>query len=381
MGQGIPRAIYGDEHEIFRRTVRQFLEREVVPEYADWEEQGITPRSIWRRAGELGMLGTSIPEDYGGTGVGFLYEAVVLEELGRLGLGAPAWDMHAQIVTPFIVAFGTEEQKRRWLPRMAAGEAIAGIGMTEPNTGSDLAGVRTSAVRDGNQYVINGSKIFITNGINADLILLVAKTDPERGAKGVSLFLVDTATEGFRRGRNLKKIGNKAQDTAELFFDDMAVPPDSMLGEQNDGWRLLMHGLVRERMVVAVRSMAMAEAALIQTVDYTKTRIAFGQPVFDFQNTRFKLAEAAAGIEVGRVFMDRCIRLHAEDALSMDVAAKAKLWMTELADRVLDDCLQLHGGYGYMWEFPIARLWADARVHRIYAGSNEIMKQIISRGL
>jgi len=264
---------------------------------------------------------------------------------------------------------------------MAAGEKIASIGLTEPSTGSDLKDLRTQAVRDGDDYVIDGSKIFITNGIIGDLILLAAKTDPNLGAKGVSLFLVDTSTPGYRKGRNLKKVGNKAQDTAELFFDDMRVPTDCMLGSENEGWRILWHGLAQERLVVAVRSMAICEAALDQTVVYTKDRKAFGQPVFDFQNTQFKLADHATAIEAGRTFIDRCIEQHAAGALSAETAAKAKLWTTELQDQILNDCVQLHGGNGYMWDYPIARAWADARVHRIYAGTNEIMRYIIGRSL
>ena len=378
---GIPRTIYAEDHEIFRDTVAKFLKAEVLPEYESWEDAGMTPRSIWLRAGELGLLGTSIPEEYGGMGGNFLFDCIVLEELGRHGVAAPAWDMHSYIIAPFIIAFGTENQKKTWLPKMASGEIISAIGLTEPGVGSDLKEIKTSAKRDGNEYVINGAKTFITNGHIADYILLATKTSPELGAKGVSVFWVDLNSQGVKRGRNLKKVGNKAQDTAELFFDEVRVPPENMVGEENDGWRVLMHGLVQERLVVAVRSVVIAEVAIDQTLEYTRGRKAFGQTVFDFQNTKFKLAELAAQVEAARPFMDRCIELHTGATLSMDVAAKAKLWATELADRVLDDCLQLHGGYGYMWDFPIARAWADARVHRIYAGTNEVMKHIISRSM
>jgi acyl-CoA dehydrogenase len=374
------RSVFQEEHEAFRRSVRGFLENEVMPRYAQWEEDGYTPREIWQRAGEVGILGTSISEDYGGAGGDFKFDAVVLEELGRLNLAAPAWDMHAYIVAPFLIHFGTTEQKQHWLPRMVRGEAISAIGLTEPNAGSDLAGIRTHAKRDGNGYRINGSKIFITNGIIADLVLVAAKTAPEAGAKGVSLFLIDTKTPGFRRGRKLKKVGNHAQDTAELFFDDMHVPADALLGEtENHGWKQLMHGLAQERMVVAVRSIAMARSAFETTLEHVRSRIAFGKPIASFQNTRFKLAELETDIDVGQPFVDLCIGKLAEGQLSPEMAAKAKLWTTELADRVLDECVQLHGGYGYMWEYPVARAWADARVHRIYAGTNEVMKQIISR--
>jgi acyl-CoA dehydrogenase len=263
---------------------------------------------------------------------------------------------------------------------MVRGETISAIGLTEPNSGSDLAGIRTQATRNGNGYRINGSKVFITNGIIADLVLLAVKTAPELGAQGVSLFLVDTATPGFRRGRKLKKVGNHAQDTAELFFDDMLVPADALLGgEENKGWKQLMHGLAQERMVVAVRSMAMARSAFEATLEHVRNRIAFGKAIASFQNTRFKLAELETDIDVGQPFVDLCIGSLADGTLSPEMAAKAKLWTTELVDRVLDECVQLHGGYGYMWEYPVARAWADARVHRIYAGTNEVMKQIISR--
>jgi acyl-CoA dehydrogenase len=380
MSSEIARSVFAEEHEAFRRTVRGFLESEVLPQYATWEEQGYTPSEIWRRAGEVGLLGTSIAEEYGGAGGDFRFDAIVLEELGRLGIAAPAWDMHAYIVAPFLTAFGTPEQKDHWLPRMVAGEAISAIGLTEPDSGSDLGGLRTSAVRDGNGYRINGSKIFITNGIIADLVLLAVKTAPELGAKGISLFLIDTKAKGFRRGRKLKKVGNHAQDTAELFFDDMHVPGDALLGGvENLGWKQLMHGLAQERMVVAVRSIAMARAAFEYTLEHVRSRRAWGKPIIDFQNTRFKLAEMETDIDVGQPFVDACIASLADGKLSPEMAAKAKLWTTELADRVLDDCVQLHGGYGYMWEYPVARAWADARVHRIYAGTNEVMKHIISR--
>jgi acyl-CoA dehydrogenase len=289
--------------------------------------------------------------------------------------------MHAHIVAPFIVEWGTEEQKQRWLPGLASGEIISSIGLTEPDSGSDLQSMRTTALRDGDHYVVNGSKTFITNGIIGDVVLLAVKTDPARRADGVAMLLVDSKLPGFKRGRLLSKVGNKAQDTAELFFEDMRVPADCVLGEENGGWKILMHGLARERMVVAVRSMAICEAAVDQTLEYTQSRAAFGGTIFDFQNTQFTLAEAATGVEATRPFVDRCIELLANDALSPVTAAMAKLWTTELQDRILDDCVQLHGGYGYMWEYPITRAWADARAHRIYAGSNEVMKYIIGRSL
>ena len=318
---GLERTLFSADHELFRDTVRAFLAAEVVPNYDGWEELGQTPREVWRRAGETGLLGTSIPEAYGGAGGDFLWDAVVIEELGRHGLAAPAWDMHGHIIAPMIVAHASEEQKRRWLPGMAAGETIFGIGLTEPDGGSDLAGIRTNARREGNGYVINGSKTFITNGHIADAILLAAKANPDRGAKGVALFVVPTDTDGFRRGRMLKKVGNKAQDTAELFFDDMRLPGDSLLGGDEEGWRQLMAGLARERMVVAVRSITIAETALEQTVTYTKSRKAFDQPVFDFQNTRFTLAGLATDCAAIRPFVDRCIAAVAHGSLPAEVAA------------------------------------------------------------
>lgn len=381
MNFGIPRVLYGESHEQFRDTVARFLVAEVLPHYGEWEEAGRTPREIWLRAGEIGILGTSIAEEHGGLGGDFLYDAIVLEELGRHGVAAPAWDMHSYIIAPFLTHFGTPEQCRKWLPAMAEGSLIASIGLTEPGGGSDLKELRTSARREGDVYVVNGSKTFITNGHIADYVLLATKTDPSAGAKGVSMMWVDLDTPGVSRGRNLKKIGNKAQDTAELHFDDVEVPAANVIGGENEGWRVLMHGLVQERLVVAVRSAVIAEAALDATIEYTKQRKAFGKTVFDLQNTQFKLAEVAAGVEAFRPFVDRCIELHARGQLDPVTAAKAKLCTTELADRVLDECLQLHGGYGYIWDFPIARAWADARVHRIYAGTNEIMKYIIGRQL
>ncbi|HIF60934.1 MAG TPA: acyl-CoA dehydrogenase [Rhodospirillales bacterium] len=378
---GIPRTIYKEEHEIFRNSVAHFLENEVLPVYEEWEEAGRTPREIWLRAGEVGLLGTSTAEEYGGMGGDFLFDAIVLEELGRYGVSAPSFDMHAYIIAPILNNFCTEKQKKKWLPKMVSGEWISAIGLTEPGGGSDMKEIKTNAKVDGDSYIINGSKTFITNGHIADYVLLATKTNPSIGAMGVSMFWVDMSLPGVNRGKNLKKIGNKGQDTAELFFDDVRVPASNMVGELNNGWSLLIDGLAQERLVVALRSIAMAEVAVDQTIEYTKQRKTFGQTVFDFQNTQFKLAEMSADVEAGRPFIDRCIELHVEGGVTPELAAKAKLWATELADRVLDECLQLHGGYGYMWEFPIARAWADARVHRIYAGTNEVMKYIIAKKL
>ncbi len=381
MNLWIPRRIYGEEHEMFRETVGRFLKEEVLPFYSEWEEAGRTPKKIWQRAGEVGLFGTSTEEEFGGIGGNFLFDAIVLEELGRFGVAAPAFDMHAYIIMPILNKFCNKKQKKDWLPKMVSGDWISAIGLTEPGGGSDMKEMRTTAELDGNDYIINGSKTFITNGHIADYVLLATKTDLSLGARGVSMFWVDMSLPGVTRGKNLKKIGNKAQDTAELFFDDVRVPVGNIVGELNQGWSLLMDGLAQERLVVALRSIAMAEVAVEQTIEYTKQRKTFGKTVFDFQNTQFKLAEMSADVEAGRPFIDRCIELHTEEGVSPELAAKAKLWATELADRVLDECLQLHGGYGYMWEFPIARAWADARVHRIYAGTNEVMKYIIARSL
>ena len=377
----LPRDLFDADHELFRDQVRRFIESEMLPDYAKWEEAGIAPREIWAKAGEAGLLGTSIPAEHGGSEAGFVYDSIVIEELGRAGTAGPSFDLHSYIVAPFLIKFGTDAQKKQWLPGMAAGTTIASVAMTEPDSGSDLQAVRTTAVRKGDKYVVNGSKIFITNGIVGDLCLLVTKTDSARGAKGVTLLLVDTKSKGYGKSRNLKKIGNKAQDTAVLYFDDLEVPVENCLGGENEGWRLLMSGLVQERLIVAVRAVATCEAALEQTIAFTKQRKAFGQRVFDFQNSRFTLADLVTEVQIARTFMDRCIKLHAAGECDMRTAAMAKLSTTETQHKVLDACLQLHGGAGYMWESWIARQWADARVHRIYAGTNEIMKELIGRTL
>lgn len=377
----IARTLYAAEHEAFRDMVRRFVAAEIAPHLLEWEAAGVTPRALWRKGGEAGILGACFPEAYGGSGGDFRFDAITIEELGRAGAHAPAWDLHSSIVAPYLIHHGSEAQKRAWLPKMASGEVIASIGMTEPASGSDLGGIRTRAERRGDHYLVNGSKTFITNGIIGDLTLLVVKTEPALKARGVSLLLVDTSTPGYRKGRNLKKAGNKAQDTAELFFEDMRVPLENLLGEENDGWKLLMSELVQERLTVAVRAMATCEAALEATIDYTKSRSAFGQTVFEFQHTRFTLADLVAQLQAARVFTDRCIELHVAGQLDVPSVAMAKLVTTELQDRVLDACVQLHGGNGTMWEYPITRMWADARVHRIYAGTNEIMRDLIARSL
>ncbi|AMR65903.1 MULTISPECIES: acyl-CoA dehydrogenase family protein [Pseudomonadaceae] len=377
----IPRTLFSSEHELFRESVRKFFEQEAVPFHAQWEKDGHIDRALWNKAGEAGMLCSHIPEEYGGMAADFLYSAVVIEEQARLGLTGVGFSLHSDIVAPYILHYGNEEQKQYYLPKLVSGELVTAIAMTEPGTGSDLQGVKTTAVLDGDEYVINGSKTFITNGWLADLVIVVAKTDAKAGAKGISLFLVDAKTPGFSKGKRLEKVGMKAQDTSELFFQDVRIPKANLLGKEGMGFVYLMQELPQERLTVGVGAIASAEAALKWTLDYTRERKAFGRAVADFQNTRFKLAEMATEIQVGRVFVDRCLELHLNKKLDVPTAAMLKYWGTDLQCKVIDECVQLHGGYGYMWEYPIARAWADSRVQRIYAGTNEIMKEIISRAL
>ena len=377
----MPSRLYKEEHELFRKTVQAFIDREIAPNYERWEKDGQVSREVWRKAGAEGLLMTDIPEEYGGGGADFLASAVLIEEMARGVYTAPGIRLHSDIVAPYILHYGSEEQKRTWLPKMAKGEIITAIAMTEPGTGSDLQGIRTTALRHGNELVVNGQKTFITNGGLADLIIVAAKTDTGAGAKGVTLVLVEADRPGFTRGRNLKKIGQNAQDTAELFFEDVRVPPSNILGEEGRGFACLMNQLPRERMLVAISSVALMEAALEWTVTYTRERKAFGKAIADFQNTRFKLAEVKTEVTIARVFLDRCLEQFLEGKLDTTTAAMAKWWLTELEGRVLDTCLQLFGGYGYMAEYPIARAFADARVHRIYAGTTEIMKELVARSL
>ena len=378
---GIERTLFDSDHEIFRDTVRRFIEEEISPNHAEWEKDGKISREAWLKAGELGLLCASMPKEYGGGGVDRTFSVILMEELARAGASGPGFGLHSEIVAPYINAYGSEGQKRYFLPKMAKGEMIGAIAMTEPGTGSDLQGVRTTALKNGNELVINGSKTFITNGNMADVVIVVCKTDPDAGAKGTSLVLVEAGTEGFRKGRNLEKIGLKAQDTSELFFDDVRVPMTNILGEEGKGFIYLMQELAWERLQVSVGAVANMEAALEWTIDYTKQREAFGEPIINQQNTQFKLAEVKTQVTVARTFVDKLIGLMLEDKLDAETAAMAKWWTSDLQCKMIDECLQLHGGYGYMWEFPIARAWADARVQPIYAGTNEIMKVIIGRGL
>jgi len=374
------RTVFRDDHEHFREQARRFLEREVVPFHAQWEKEGVVPKSVWRKAGAEGLLNTMLPEPYGGGG-DFGHSAVMLEETARAGASGLGFSLHSDIVAPYINAYGTEEQKQRWLPAMARGELIGAIAMTEPGTGSDLKNVRTTARREGDEYVLNGSKTFITNGMNSELVIVVVKTKPDAGAKGVSLIVVEEGTPGFSKGRKLEKIGLKAQDTAELFFDNVRVPVGNRLGEENAGFGYLMHELAQERLIIALRAATSIETMLERTIDYTRERKAFGQSIIDYQNTRFKLAEAKAEAQMLRVFVDHCLELHLKRELTPVMAAMAKLTASEMQGRLLDSFLQMHGGYGYMSEYGIGNAWIDARVMRIYGGTSEIMKEIIARTL
>jgi len=378
---GLQREIFSEDHEIFRRTVRKFLEDEMAPHHEKWENQGYVDREAWTRAGELGFLCMSMPEEFGGSAADRLYSAILMEETQRLNLTGLGFGLHNEIVAPYINRYGSEEQKRKYLPKMASGEMVGAIAMSEPGTGSDLQGVKTTALKDGNEIVVNGQKTFITNGWNADVVIVVAKTDPEKGAKGTSLVMVERGDTGFEKGRRLKKLGMKAQDTSELFFDNVRIPADRILGEEGKGFVYLMQELAWERIQVAISAAAAMEAAVEMTVEYCKERKAFGQSLLEFQNTRFKLAEMKTIAQVGRTFVDECLSKVLVNELDAETASMAKLWTSDMQNKVIDECLQLHGGYGYMWEYPITRMYADARVQRIYAGTNEIMKEIIARGL
>ena len=377
----LPRTVFEPEHELFRDQVRKFIEREITPHREEWEETGNLSRDAWLKAGEAGLLCMTMPEEYGGAGADRRYSAILLEELARVFASGPGFTLHSDIVAPYILAYGTEEQKRTWLPKMATGEVIGSIAMTEPVAGSDLQGIKTTAIRDGDDLVINGQKTFITNGYLCDLSIVVTKTDPAAGAKGTTLVLVEADRPGFTKGRKLKKVGMKAQDTAELFFDDVRVPASNILGEEGKGFIQLMHQLAWERMQIAIRNAASAESILEHTIDYTKERKAFKRSVIDFQNTRFRLAELKTQVQIARTFVDHCLELLLKDELDPATAATAKLWVTEMQGRVADQCVQFHGGYGYMWEYPVARAYADARVQRIFGGTSEIMKEIIARTL
>jgi acyl-CoA dehydrogenase len=377
----IQRRLFNEEHNMFRETVRRFVEREIVPFHAQWEKDGIVPRELWLKAGAEGLLCCTVPEEYGGLGLDYLFDVVVFEELWRVGASGPGFLIHTDLVATYVQSFGSEEQKRHWLPKMVRGEAIGSLGMTEPHAGSDLKAIRTKAVRAGDDFVINGQKVFISNGQLCDVLVLATKTDSAAGARGVTLFLVDTSREGFKRGRNLDKLGMKAQDTSELFFDNLRVSASDILGEEGRGFQQMMTKLAQERLAQAIRSATVCEAVIEWTVDYTAQRKAFGQTIADFQNTQFKLAELSTLATVARVYTDKCIELFMAGELDPVDAAKAKMFVCETHCKVVDECLQLFGGWGYMWEYPIARAYADARIVKIAGGSIEVMKLIISRDM
>ncbi len=371
-----------EEHLMFRDAFRKFAQKELVPHMEEWEQEGIVSREAWLLAGASGFLGMDVPEAYGGIGeVDFRYSAIVCEELAYQGVSSIALPLQTDMVIPYITKYGNEDQKRGWLPKLVSGELIGAIAMTEPNTGSDIASIETIALRQGDHYLLNGQKTFISNGLLNDLVIVVAKTDPQKDAHGISLFVVERGMQGYERGRNLEKIGLHAQDTAELFFRDVKVPSDHLLGEEDQGFIYLMEGLPRERMTMAIGGIASAETALEETIEYCKQRTAFGRPIGSFQNSRFKLAEMKTEVEIGRVFVDHCIMLYNQGELSVERAAMAKWWITDVQNRVIDQCLQLHGGYGYMKEYPIAKAYVDARAQKIYGGTSEIMKEIIGRSL
>ncbi|HZM36729.1 MAG TPA: acyl-CoA dehydrogenase family protein [Burkholderiales bacterium] len=377
----IPRTLFTPEHETFRDSVRRFMQEEVVPNDERWQEQGYADKEVWRKAGANGFLCPTMPPEYGGAGADKLYSVVLMEEQARANNSTLGFGLHSEIVAPYLLAYGSEHLKKAYLPKMASGEMVGAIAMSEPAAGSDLQGVKTSAIRKDGFYLLNGSKTFITNGWNCDMVIVVAKTDPAKGAKGTSLLVVDTSMKGFSKGKRLKKMGLKGQDTAELFFDKVEVPVANLLGQENNGFIYLMQELPWERLQIAIGACAKAEAAIEWTRDYVNERKAFGRPVSGFQTTRFKLAELATEVQVARVFVDKCVELLIEKKLDTATASMAKYWVTDLECKVMDECVQLHGGYGYMWEFPIARAYVDARVQRIYGGTNEIMKEVISRTL
>jgi acyl-CoA dehydrogenase len=377
----VKRSVYREDHEMLRETARRFFERECLPRQAQWDEAGCVDRETWLKAGREGLLCVTVPEEYGGGGGDFGHSAIVAEELHRSGVSGFSYSVHSDITAPYIARLGTEEQKHKWLPAICRGEKILAIAMTEPGTGSDLKSIRTTAVRDGDDFVINGSKTFISNGLNCDLVVLVCKTDPSAGAKGVSLIVVETDREGFRRGRKLQKVGQVAADTTELFFDNVRVPASNLLGNENGGFIHLMEELPQERLIIGVYCAAKLERQLELTLGYVKDRRAFNQTVWDFQNTKFKLADVKAQAVAVRTMIDYYIGLHMERKLTLQEAAIAKLFATETMWKCIDEMVQLHGGYGYMLEYPIARAFADMRVTRIFGGTSEVLRDLISRKL
>lgn len=377
----IERTLFNEDHDIWRETVRRFIDKEIVPFHAQWEHDGVVPRELWLKAGDQGLLCCTAPEEFGGLGLDYLFDVIVYEELWKVGASAPGFLIHTDLVATYILTHGTDSQKTRWLPKMVTGEVVGSLGMTEPHAGSDLKAIRTRAVRDGDDFVINGQKVFISNGQSCDLLVLATKTDSAAGSKGVTLFLVEADSPGFKRGRNLEKLGMKGQDTSELFFDNIRVPAENMLGVEGGGFGIMMGKLPQERLAQAIRSATVTETVIQWTVDYTAERKAFGQSIADFQNTQFVLADLKARSVMARVFTDKCIELHMAGKLDPVDAAMAKLVTSELHCEAVDKCLQLFGGWGYMWDYPICRAYADARVVKIAGGSIEVMKMIISRDM
>ena len=376
-----PRSVFREDHEMLRETIRRFLERECIPRQAEWDKKGRVDRETWLKAGREGVLCTTLDPEWGGAGGDFGHAAVIVEEIARSGVSGLGFGLHSDVVAPYIARLGTPAQKQQWLPRCASGEVMLAIAMSEPGAGSDLKAIRTTARREGDEYVINGAKTFISNGLNCDLVVVVVKTEPELGAQGVSLILVEADRPGFRKGRKLDKMGQEAADTAELFFDDVRVPVSNVLGEENKGFAYLMQELAQERLVIALGAAAKMEAMLQETIRYTKERVVFGKPLFDFQNTRFKLAEIKVRTTAVRMMVDQYLAEHLKRKLTVEEAAIAKLFSTEELSKALDELLQLYGGYGYMMEYPITRAYVDTRVFRIYGGTSEVMKELIARNL
>lgn len=380
----IPRSLYSEEHSIFRQAVEDFVKKEMVPYHADWEKNKGVARSFWKKMGENGFLSLQVPQEYGGMGItDFRYNAILVEVLNRTGCSGPGIGVpvHSDIAVPYITKYGQEEVKKKWLKKLSDGSAVASIAMSEPGAGSDLQNIKTTALDKGDHYLVNGSKTFITNGYIGDVSVVAVKTDPKLGAKGISLLFMEAGMKGYSKGEPFDKVGMHAQDTCELFFDNVKVPKSYLLGNEGEGFKYMMTELPQERLVVAASGVAAAEGSLEATIHYIKEREAFGKPLSHMQTIRHKIAELVTEVQMGRVFIDRCIELHAEDKLDNTTASMAKYAMTDLQCKVIDECVQLHGGYGYMWEYHVARAFADARAQRIYAGSNEIMKELISRPL
>jgi len=378
----LERKIYAsEEHKMMQNMIQDFINNELLEHIEAWEKKGMVSRAIWERAGELGLLCIDMPEEYGGSGFDFSFSALFIEEMGKKGISGPGFSLHSDIVAPYLLTYGTEAQKQKYLPLMASGKMITSIGMTEPNCGSDLQAIQTTAVDKGDHYVVNGQKTFITNGYLCDMSIVAVRTNPGTPQEGVSLLIMESGYDGFEKGVPFKKIGLKAQDTCELFFDNVKVPKENLVGEEGRGFQIMMTELARERLTVALYVNGSSEGAIEQTIAYTSTRTAFKQPIAQFQNTQFKLAECATSLQLQQAFMDRCVELLVRHELTPETASMAKYATTEMNGKIVDECLQLFGGYGYMWDYPIARMYADNRVTRIYAGTNEIMKLVIARGL